>query len=325
MAKIIKEELIKHLAKGEFVSGQQLGDMLGVSRAAISKQIGSLSDMGLDIYSVTGKGYKLAKPLSLINPEAIADELAIQHCANKLELHTLIDSTNSYLLRKLPSQVTNGQVCIAEYQSQGRGRRGRQWVSPFGSHIYMSMYWRVEQGMAAVMGLNTVAAIAIRDAIKELYGLDVELKWPNDIYLSGKKLAGILIELEGQPAETCHCVIGIGINLDMPALSAEQVDQPWSDLQTHINTSIDRNILAAKLIASLNSRLLQHQRSGLTELKDIWHQHDLYLNKSVVVTSGENQTIGTCKGINDQGALLLEVNGQQQTLYGGELSMRPLS
>ena len=325
MAKVIKEELIKHLAPGEFISGQQLGDILGVSRAAISKQVASLMEMGLDIYSVTGKGYKLSKPLSLIDLDKITKKLKGLQCDNKLELHTIIDSTNSYLLRKLPTQVSNGQVCIAEYQSHGRGRRGRQWISPFGAHLYMSMYWQVEQGMSAVMGLNIVAAIAIRDAIKELYSLDVELKWPNDIYLSGKKLAGILIELEGQPAEICHCVIGIGLNLDMPSQSGEQVTQPWSDLQSEVNTKVDRNELVAKLITSLNKRLAQHQTNGLTSLKEIWHQHDLYLNKNIVITSGQNLTNGLSKGINDQGALMLEVNGQQKAIYGGEVSLRPAS
>ena len=233
MAKAIREQLIQYLADGQFISGQWLGEQLGVSRAAISNHIASLIDMGLDIYSVTGKGYKLSEPLALLDESSIQDKLSELGQKNKVEVHNLIDSTNSYLLRRLPNQNQNLQVCIAEYQDSGRGRRGRKWISPFGSHIYMSMYWYLEQGMAAAMGLSVVSALAVSDAIKELYQINVQLKWPNDIYFDGVKLAGILIDLEGQALEPCHSVIGIGLNISMPQKSAEKVDQPWTDLTSN--------------------------------------------------------------------------------------------
>jgi BirA family biotin operon repressor/biotin-[acetyl-CoA-carboxylase] ligase len=115
-------------------------------------------------------------------------------------------------MRRLPNQLKQGQVCIAEYQNAGRGRRGRQWVSPFGSHLYLSMYWHLDQGISAAMGLSLVSALAVSDTIKIMFGIDVQLKWPNDVYLDGVKLAGILIDLEGQVSEPSHSVIGIGIN-----------------------------------------------------------------------------------------------------------------
>lgn len=322
MAKVIKEELIKQLALGDFISGQHLGEQLGVSRAAISKHIHALADMGLDVYSVTGRGYKLAKPISLLNQEEIEFLLAEHSLDNKVEIYSLIDSTNSYLLRKLSSQLNQGHVCIAEYQSAGRGRRGRQWISPFGSHIYMSMYWNLEQGMSAAMGLSVVAALAISDAVKALADIDVQLKWPNDIYLGGVKLAGILIDLEGQASESCHSVIGIGLNLEMPMSSAQQVDQPWTDLTTHAGISINRNALCVELIKALTERLKQHQENGITNMVSEWHAQDYYLNKKVKLITGQNVTEGICKGINAQGALMLETPEQIKAIYGGEVSLR---
>jgi len=321
--KAIREHLIKKLVRGEFLSGQALGEELGVSRAAISKHISALQEMGFDIFSVTGKGYRLAEPIELLNENVIVAQLAQQNVSSKVEVHNLIDSTNSYLMRRLPNQNVPGQVCIAEYQSAGRGRRGRKWISPFGSHIYMSMYWYLEQGMSAAMGLSVVAALAVSDAIKALYQVDVELKWPNDIYFNGVKLAGILIDLEGQAMEPCHCVIGIGLNINMPEKSAELVDQPWIDLSNAIGIKIDRNMLAAHIISALVKRLKVHGETGINTMVSQWHAQDFYFNKPVALVTGDRVTRGISRGINSQGALMLEVNGQVGPVYGGEVSLRP--
>jgi BirA family biotin operon repressor/biotin-[acetyl-CoA-carboxylase] ligase len=320
--KAIREILIKKLVKGAFLSGQALGEELGVSRAAISKHIAALQEMGFDIFSVTGKGYRLAEPIELLSEEKIISHIKHSNIATKVEVHNVIDSTNSYLMRRLPNQNVPGQVCIAEYQSAGRGRRGRQWISPFGSHIYMSMYWPLEQGMSAAMGLSVVAALAVSDAIKILYNTEVQLKWPNDIYFNGVKLAGILIDLEGQAMEPCHCVIGIGLNINMPPKSAELVDQPWTDLSSAIGAEIDRNALAAKIISVLIKRLTVHSQTGISTMIAQWQTQDFYLNKSVALITGNNVTRGICRGINAQGALLLEVNGKVSPIYGGEVSLR---
>jgi BirA family biotin operon repressor/biotin-[acetyl-CoA-carboxylase] ligase len=328
MAKAVREHLIKALATGEFVSGQEVGKELGISRTAISTHVKALGNMGLDIFSVTGKGYKLAQPLSLLNKRKIllfmAKDTIISNnkLTSEIEVHSLIDSTNDYLMRRLPNQLTQGQVCLAEYQSAGRGRRGRQWISPFGSQIYLSMYWYLEQGLSAAMGLSLLSALAVSDAVFAISGVQVQLKWPNDVYIDGVKLAGILIDLEGQALEPSHSVIGIGLNLDMPAEAAEKIDQRWTDLQSHSKTKIDRNELSAQLISCLHARLQQYQSEGLTSMLEEWHAHDVYLNKRVKLLTGERITKGICRGINNQGALLLEVDGQVKPIYGGEVSLR---
>ncbi|OUR62351.1 biotin--[acetyl-CoA-carboxylase] ligase [Colwellia sp. 39_35_sub15_T18] len=322
MVKAVREHLIKALANGGFVSGQELGNQLDISRTAISKHIKALMSMGLDIYSVTGKGYKLSQPLSLLSANKIFSALPKNSIMPEVEVHSLIDSTNSYLMRRLPNQVTQGQVCLAEYQSAGRGRRGRQWISPFGSQIYLSMYWYLEQGLSAAMGLSLVTALAVSDAIYSVTNIQVQLKWPNDVYLGGVKLAGILIDLEGQALEPSHSVIGIGLNLSIPQQAAQQIDQKWTDLQSHCASKIDRNILSAQLIHHLLKRLQQHQNNGLAVMLDEWHARDFYLNKRVKLLTGEKETRGICRGVNNQGALMLEVDGQVKPIYGGEVSLR---
>jgi len=322
MAKAIREHLIKALSKGEFVSGQELGDYLDISRTAISKHIKVLTEMGLDIFSVTGKGYKLSEPLSLLNKDEIISLLPSSTSLPEIEVHSLIDSTNSYLLRRLPNQLSQGQVCLAEFQSAGRGRRGRQWISPFGSQIYLSMYWHLEQGLSAAMGLSLVTALAVSDAIYSLTKIQVQLKWPNDVYLGGVKLAGILIDLEGQALEASHSVIGIGLNLNMPEQAAKQIDQKWTDLQSHCKNRINRNALSAQLIHHLLKRLHQHQNEGLVAMLEEWHAQDFYLNKRVKLLTGERTTKGICRGVNNQGALMLEVDDQISPIYGGEVSLR---
>lgn len=322
MSKPIREKLISALASGGFVSGQSIADELSVSRAAISNQVKALNEMGLDIFKVRGKGYQLANSLVLLDRTAIHKGLNSLRADNSVEVHTLIDSTNDYLMRKLPNQVTQGQVCIAEYQSAGRGRRGRQWISPFGSHLYLSYYHKLNEGFSAAMGLSLVTALAISDAIYALYGIEVQLKWPNDVYLDGVKLAGILIDLEGQATGDCHSVIGIGVNLQMPEQAGEQITQPWTELQRHVGERIDRNELVVAIIIALNQRLKQQSEQGIKSMLADWHKHDLYLNQPVKIITGENEEFGICRGVNEQGALLLENKGHVKTLFGGEVSLR---
>lgn len=328
MSNSIKEHLVRALVSGDFISGQVIAEELNVSRSAIAKHIKTLSAMGLDIYSVTGKGYKLAVPLNLLDQDRVLSQLvspgtSIAIDSDIVEVHSFIDSTNDHLMRRVSENLAQGHTCLSEYQSAGRGRRGRQWVSPFGSQIYLSMYWYLEQGLAGAMGLSLVTALAVSDAIKLHCDVQVELKWPNDIYLGGVKLAGILIDLEGQALEPSHSVIGIGLNLNMPSESARAIDQQWTDLQSHAIENIDRDKLCAQLINCLWTRLVRHNEQGLVSMVEEWHKHDIYLNKSVKLLTGDRVTKGICRGINSQGALLLDVDGEVKPIYGGEVSLRP--
>ncbi len=188
----VKLSLLRALSKGGFHSGEELGDELGISRAAVSKHIKGIQGWGVDIFRVQGKGYQLANPLQLLDESVLNSSVA-----TPFALIPVIESTNQYILDNA-RELDSGFVCIAEYQSKGRGRRGREWISPFGSNLYLSMFWQLEAGMAAAMGLSLVVGIAIAEAIEKLGIEGIKLKWPNDLYHNDKKLAGILVEMSGQ-------------------------------------------------------------------------------------------------------------------------------
>ncbi len=190
--------LIRLLADGQFHSGEQLGSALGMSRAGVAKQIKIIQQWGLDLYSVQGKGYCLAAPIELLDSKRITELVSCP----QLELIPVIDSTNQHLLNQI-GQLPSGAVCLAEYQQAGRGRRGRQWQSPFGSNLYLSTYWRLEAGVAAAMGLSLVVGVAIAETLQQFGAPDIRVKWPNDLYCHDQKLAGILVEMTGKAGRCC--------------------------------------------------------------------------------------------------------------------------
>ena len=310
-------KLVEILSDGEFHSGEQLGESLGMSRAAINKHIQTLKSWGLDIYTVTGKGYSLPAPMQLLNEEAILAQL---HQPN-LAIIPVIDSTNQYLLERM-NELQSGDACIAEYQQAGRGRRGRQWFSPFGANLYMSMYWRLEQGPAAAMGLSLVIGIVIAETLQQLGAQDVRVKWPNDLYLQDRKLAGILVELTGKTGDAAQIVMGAGINLAMRGAEAAQINQGWINLQ-EAGIAIDRNDLAAKLINSLREALPLFERDGLAPFTERWKALDNFFNRPVKLLIGEREIHGIARGIDKQGGLLLEQDGEVKSWVGGEISLRP--
>lgn len=310
-------KLVEILSDGEFHSGEQLGESLGMSRAAINKHIQTLKSWGLDIYTVTGKGYSLPAPMQLLNEEAIVSQL---HQPN-LAIIPVIDSTNQYLLERM-NELQSGDACIAEYQQAGRGRRGRQWFSPFGANLYMSMYWRLEQGPAAAMGLSLVIGIVIAEALQQLGAQDVRVKWPNDLYLQDRKLAGILVELTGKTGDAAQIVMGAGINLAMRGAEAAQINQGWINLQ-EAGITIDRNDLAARLINSLREALPLFERDGLAPFTERWKTLDNFINRPVKLLIGEREIQGIARGIDKQGGLLLEQDGEIKSWVGGEISLRP--
>lgn len=310
-------KLIKLLADGEFHSGEKIGELLGVSRTSVNNYIKGLQEIGLDIYKVPGRGYQSAAPIELLN-----DKLIRVLSKNPLiKVEQILDSTNQWLLDKIPN-IRSGQTCIAEYQLAGRGRRGRTWISPFASHLYFSYYWCFDSGIEKLSGLSLLVGIATVNALEKIGIQGVSLKWPNDIYYQGKKLAGILIELNAQANEACHTVIGIGINVRMPPDQAKLIDQPWIDLNSICSGKVDRNVLSAALICELKGLLPEYEKKGLTPYLNRWFDLDCFLNKSVNVLLGDKNKAGICRGINDSGALLLEVEGQIETYIGGEVSLR---
>ncbi len=313
-----QQQLLQLLADGEFHSGEQIGQQLAISRAAISLQMKGLKALGLDIFSVTGKGYRLSRPLELLDTDRL-------QCLPGAPVHCIavIDSTNLYMMSRL-ADWQKGECLLAECQTAGRGRRGRYWVSPFAGQLIMSMYWRLEAGMAAAMGLSLVVGVVLADTLRELGYHDVGLKWPNDLYARGEKLAGILVEMSAIAGGSCHVVIGVGLNLAMPVQLGAQIGQPWTALSSLGAGVVARNTLTANLILNLRRALETFEHHGLAPFIDDWNRLDIYRNQSVQLLLGEQRVTGVVRGINPQGGLVLERAGELEVYMGGEISLRGL-
>jgi len=318
------QQILENLASGQFCSGQQLGEQLGVSRAAIGKHINALQALGLNIYSVTGKGYKLEYATELFAQSKIAATMTPQQ-QSQIEVCTVVDSTNEMIKTKIHrGELTGsepGYTVFAEAQTAGRGRRGRQWVSPLGSSLYFSTHWRFEQGISATMGLSLAVGIALSEALTELGVSNLGLKWPNDLYYHGKKLAGILIELESQGADSCDIVIGVGVNIKLPPQVNELIDQPYTDL-AQAEIGFDRNKIASAILLKLWQVLAEFDQHGFKAMVNRWNQYDCFVGQQVELLVGSKRIAGIAKGVDDQGGIVLLSEGCEQTYFGGEISLR---
>lgn len=311
--------LLKLLKDGRFHSGQALGAALGVSRSAVWKQLQHLeAELGLSIHKVRGRGYQLATPLTLLDATSIQQQAS--SCAWPVLIFDSIDSTNAEALRAIQRGEAAPLLVLAERQTAGRGRRGRKWVSPFAENIYYSLVLRIEGGMRQLEGLSLVVGLAVLQALRESGVQNAGLKWPNDLLVGQKKIAGILLELVGDPADVCHVVLGVGINVNMQ--STDEVDQQWTSMRLESGRSFDRNTLVALLGETLQKYLDRHQVGGFTAIQSEWEQNHLWQGKSVTLAAGTNQIEGEVLGIDSQGALRLEVGGVEKIFSGGELSLR---
>lgn len=310
-------KLIKILSDGSIHSGEQLGELLGMTRAAINKHIHTLRKWGIEVNTITSKGYQLTRKMDLLDYERIYGLVR----RGNIIVKPVINSTNQYLLERI-DQLSSGDACVAEYQTAGRGRRGRYWASPFGCNLYLSLYWHLDQGPAAAMGLSLVAGIVIAETLNKLSGSNIKVKWPNDLYLNEKKLAGILIEMVGKTGDAAHIVIGIGLNIAMSRNYETNINQGWINLE-QAGIQIERNVIAGQIIMALRHELVQFEKYGLVPFIKRWLALDNFLHKKVRLHIGDHLEIGIVKGINEHGAILLEQNGEIVSYIGGEISLRP--
>lgn len=318
--------LLKLLADGEWHSGEALAERFGVSRAAVWKRLRGLERLpGIDLQKLSGRGYRLNQPLELLDRERIRSYLSdrVEVHLHTLEVLLQTNSTNDRIRKLLPPRLHSGSAVLAEHQTAGRGRRGRQWVSPFGRNLYLSLAWRFDLPLSALSGLSLAAGVALGRSLSEA-GLEKHrLKWPNDLLVEGRKMAGILVEASGEADGPCVAVIGVGLNLGLEAEWAEAIDQPWTDLHRHLPRPPGRNRLAGRLLEHLISACLQYQQQGLTPFLQEWRERDAFWNRPVVLRHSQgNEVHGICHGADDQGALLLACEGGLQRFHAGELSLR---
>lgn len=321
----LQSNILNILKDGDFHSGESLGEQLGVSRTAVWKQLQKLEEMGLQVESVKGTGYRITDGLELLCKDSIAAHLSAvgAQMPRQIEIFRTLDSTNKYVRERAEQSDYSGSVVLAERQTSGRGRRGKTWVSPFAANIYMSILWDFEQGAKALEGLSLGIGVAVRRALVELGIKNVSLKWPNDIYVSDKKLGGILLEMIGDPAGQCSVIIGVGINVSMPEATATNIDQPWTDIRTESTQQISRNLLAAVLIDNIFAVLDDFESVGFAGYRDEWQVADAFKGQQGTVSTPRDSISGTVVGVDNNGAVQLRLaDGQVQSFIGGELSLR---
>lgn len=323
----MNEQLIDCLADGRFHSGEELGELMGLSRAAIWKQIQQLQAEGLAVQSVRGQGYRVAGGIELLRAERIRalaggalDEL-------DLELMLDTDSTNEQALLRARKAVDQPFVVMAERQSAGRGRRGRTWQSPLGSNLYLSLGMPFPFGGSGLEGLSLVVGLAVASALDRLALPErVGLKWPNDLWIGGRKVGGILIELAGDLDAASVAIIGIGLNLTpLPDEAASQVDQEWADLGSVLGERPQRNALVADILTTLLDYCRRFARSGFSPFHDDWQASDVLVGRRVDIWLGEQVATGVSLGVSERGALLVDIDGEQREFHGGEVTLRASS
>lgn len=307
--------LVDALADGEWHSGEDLAARAGITRAALAKRVDRLRDWQLDIEARQGLGYKLAVPLERL------DIAALRRAAPRgwrVEVLGATDSTNTRLLEA--DAVHDPQALFAEFQSGGRGRRGRQWVSPFGANLYCSLAWSFAHWPAQLSMLPLAVGVACARALHG-QGAAVGIKWPNDLLLNGRKLGGILIEHRGETGGACRVVVGVGLNLAMSPAQAVDIAQPWIALAEALTPMPARNTLAAALLAELASALEQFSAQGFAPFMNDWNRYDLSANRAVRVEAAQPFE-GIARGIDASGGLIVECGSERRTVHSGEVSLR---
>ncbi|MDN3560731.1 biotin--[acetyl-CoA-carboxylase] ligase [Vreelandella neptunia] len=323
--------LMRLLSDGEVHSGEQLGEALGISRAAVWKQLKKLEALGVEVVAVKGRGYQLSQCLEPLEGAKIVAQLPAQarHHLARLFVEDQLPSSNEYLRQRFEQGAGHGEVCLVELQTAGRGRRGRVWTTPWGQSLMLSLGWRFESGIAVLEGLSLAVGVVVAQVLEQ-HGVAPRLKWPNDILLSEQgddpgdelgKLAGILIEVTGDAAGPCEVVIGMGMNLWLPPAQRAAIDQPVAALFERL-PNISRNQLASEVVAGLLAMLASFEQDGFGAWRDAWNQRHAYAGLPIRVIQGQQTSDAVAGEVDESGNLWVAENGHSRRLAGGEISVR---
>ena len=317
-------KIIDVLADGKFHSGEILANQFKVSRVSIWNAISEAEQFGIEIHSVRGKGYKLTHAVELLDEMSIKRAIGEQANFFNIEVMDITTSTNSVMMQRASEGLPHASCIATNIQTAGKGRRGRKWVSELGENLTFSFLWRFNQGAAMLSGLSLVVGIALIRTFKQLGINQALLKWPNDVLIfhekAYKKLAGILIELQGDMDGQSLAVIGIGINLNISKKQIKKIDQPAIDLQTITQESMNPNNLIALIIKELARVLSEFELNGFSSLKEEWVMSHAFHEKVISITKGDGQNvIGKVIDISAEGSLILQTNQGQLNFSSGEV------
>jgi BirA family biotin operon repressor/biotin-[acetyl-CoA-carboxylase] ligase len=321
-----RDKLLRALADGRFHSGQAIAAALGVSRTAVWKQVRRLEDeLSIRVDAVRGRGYRLPTAIELLDPVRILAEVpeSTRRHLDLLHVLTLTASTNACAQRDPPLQAQAARVWLAEHQTGGRGRRGRAWRSAFSGNLYLSFAWRFDLPMAELSGLSLAGGVALAEMLRDQGLQSHALKWPNDVLIDERKLAGILVEVSGEAHGPSTAVIGIGLNVRLPADTGRLIDQPWIDLESTGIGAVSRNRLAGQLVARLIETCLEFQQARLQGFVERWGQFDAYADRQVRLTGPAGVVEGVYRGISAAGAVILDTPAGRCEHRAGEVSLRP--
>jgi BirA family transcriptional regulator, biotin operon repressor / biotin---[acetyl-CoA-carboxylase] ligase len=319
--------LLLLLADGELRSGEWLAQQLRQTRAAVWKGVERLRALGIEIEALARRGYRLAHPVELLDARRIVAEVGAdrQRHLQSLELLFEVDSTNTRLLAAVPPPASSADVCIAELQHAGRGRLGRRWIAPFGGGIAMSLGWTCSDVIRTLPALSLGVGVAVSRALARAGATGISLKWPNDIWFRDRKIGGVLIELRAEAGGPAHIVIGVGINVSLPAAARLQIEASGVSVAAAADASqepVSRNLLAGAILDELLSMLLQYERFGFAAFRDAWSALDALNGRPAQVAIGDTTILGIARGVDLEGALLLDTGERMQRFVSGEASLR---
>jgi BirA family biotin operon repressor/biotin-[acetyl-CoA-carboxylase] ligase len=324
-----RDQLLRLLADGAEHSGEDLARTLEVSRAAVWKHVQQLGEWGLEVEAVPGRGYRLGQPIDLLDEARLRAHLPgiATDRLRDLTLALELDSTNSTLVARGSVPAGLFDACLAEFQSSGRGRRGRAWIAPLGSGLCLSLSWTFPETPSQLSALSLAAGVAIVRALRAAGFADVGLKWPNDILLGGGKLGGVLIEIRAEAGGPVYAVIGVGLNVRLPSAARAAIEAtglaPASLADAAGDRLPSRSELAASLIGHLVAALVEFEVRGLEAFAAEWANADALCGRPARVVMGGTIVEGVGRGVDADGALLLESDGGIRRFFSGDVSLRP--
>jgi len=317
------------LCDGRFHSGEQLARSLGVSRSAIWKAAGALRELGATLHAVRNRGYRLAGASEPLDAAKIRAALArdVRQHVRSVEATWSTASTNSVLLARANPPAAMSEVFLTEYQTAGRGRRGRAWLASPGGAICLSLSWTFREVPRDLGALSLVIGVCALRALRELGVAGAGLKWPNDLLHGERKLGGVLIELRAESSGPACVVIGIGLNMALGAALLEKISETGmaaTDLASAGLAQASRNSVAAALVSACLRGLRAFEREGLTPFIEEWRTADALRGRPVDVTAGDGVAHGLARGVDVHGALLVETPQGVRRFISGDVTVRPL-
>lgn len=314
-------QVLKLLSADQFRSGEEISHRLGMSRAHVHNMVARARELGVAIQAVRGQGYRLAEPYSWLDGERLA-QAALR--GYEVLLHPEVESTNSLLLDLAQRGQVHKSVLAAEWQSGGRGRRGRAWLSPLGGGLTFSLLWRFNRPLTALSGLSLAIGVALARGLHALGVGGARLKWPNDVLVDGGKLAGILIETHGDMLSAATAVIGIGVNVRSLAEADRPSEYAATAIEDVLPGQVDRNELLLRLLTELDAVLHGFDQHGFAPFRDEWQALHVWQGQTVrVVGAGRDELVGIALGVDETGVLLIETADGVRAVHSGEVSLRP--